>query len=297
MVAVALAVSAAGGEPLWAAPANPVVKPAVKAPVPAPARAPFKAPARAKAPANPPAKAPTTPPDDAAAPGNVAGDAAGRWPPFKPDPLPGTDFRGPGCYLSWLKILSAWLVFLAWVKTTDWLSTDVQELNLKELSYLTWNPIVFGTFMVAFVLLWLLPFFPIGFVLLLLAYVVPLATYITYRNSLVDNELRVGTPEHLRYWFAAHMHRIGVKVAVEKSDPREGDGAVKLFGHGGPDERHQQRPAAVGPPVARPVHLPGHHGRRLGEPGHGDHARLHASRRIGQRDGRRRMDPQSIQGA
>ncbi len=163
--------------------------------------------------------------------------ATEAWRPFEPDPVPGTPFRGPGCYLSWLKILSAWLVFLAWVKTTDWLSTDVQDLRLKELNYLVWNPIVFGTFVVAFVLLWLLPVFPIGFILLLLAYVTPLATYVIYRNSLVENDQRVGTPEHLRYWFATHLHRVGVKIEAEKPDPRNPNGPLKLFGHGGPDER------------------------------------------------------------
>ena len=61
-----------------------------------------------------------------------------------PAPTPGTDFRGPGFYLSWIKILACWSIFLLWVKTTDWVSIDCQELKLD---YLRWNPIVFGTFM------------------------------------------------------------------------------------------------------------------------------------------------------
>ena len=90
-------------------------------------------------------------------------------------PADGEDFRGPGFYLNWVKILACWLVFLLWVKTTDWVSTDCQDLKLD---YLRWNPIVFGTFMAAFVLLWLIPYFWIGFPLLVIAYVAPLATYI-----------------------------------------------------------------------------------------------------------------------
>jgi len=144
----------------------------------------------------------------------------------------GKDFRGPGFYLSWSKILICWLVFLAWVGTTDWLSTDCQDLKLN---YLRWNPIVFGSFMLAFVLVWLIPLFWIGFPLLVIAYVAPLATYIIHRNRQVDNDQRVLTPEHLRYWLAKNMNKVGVKMAMEKRDPRESGPPVKLTAQGGPD--------------------------------------------------------------
>ena len=144
------------------------------------------------------------------------------------------NFRGPGGYLSWIKILACWLLFLLWVHTTDWVSTDCQELKLD---YLRWNPIVFGTFMAAMVLLWLIPYFWVGFPLLVIAYAAPLATYIVLRNKQVDNNLRVMTPEHLRYWFATKLNKIGVKVAAERRDPHELGAPVKLLPFGGPDER------------------------------------------------------------
>ena len=50
---------------------------------------------------------------------------------------------GRAVYLSWIKILACWLVFLLWVHTTDWVSTDCQDLKLD---YSRWNPIVFGSF-------------------------------------------------------------------------------------------------------------------------------------------------------
>jgi type II secretory ATPase GspE/PulE/Tfp pilus assembly ATPase PilB-like protein len=161
-----------------------------------------------------------------------------NWPAFdKPTPNPGENFRSAGFYMSWVKIVMAWLVFLAWVRSTDWISIDIQELNLKELNYLMWNPIVFGTFMFAFILLWLLPmYFSIGFILLLIAYITPLTTYVILRNSLVDNDRRVFTSEHLRFWFASHLTRVGMKVDPEKPDPRVGNSAVTLKAFGG-DER------------------------------------------------------------
>ncbi len=50
-------------------------------------------------------------------------------------------WSGPGFYLDWVKILLAWMVFLFWVGTTDWVSRDAQ---LVEMDYLRWNPIVVG---------------------------------------------------------------------------------------------------------------------------------------------------------
>ena len=156
--------------------------------------------------------------------------AEGEWPGV----ALGKDFRGTGHYLSWIKIIACWLLFLTWVSTTDWLSTDCQALKFD---YLRWNPIVFGAFMAAFVLVWLIPYFWVGFFLLLIAYVAPLATYIILRNKKVDNNQRVLTPEHLRYWLATKFDKIGVKMASERLDRHEKGPPVKLLAQGGPDER------------------------------------------------------------
>ena len=42
----------------------------------------------------------------------------GQWPSLSLQ----ANWRGPGFYLSWIKILACWLVFLFWVRTTDWIS-------------------------------------------------------------------------------------------------------------------------------------------------------------------------------
>jgi type II secretory ATPase GspE/PulE/Tfp pilus assembly ATPase PilB-like protein len=156
--------------------------------------------------------------------------ADGDWPGYTLT----KDFRGPGCYLSIWKMLATWLVFLLWVYTTDWVSTDAQELKLN---YLRWNPIVFGTFMAAMVLVWVIPNFWIGLFLLVVAYVAPLATYVVMRNKTVTNDKRVMTAEHLRYWFATKLNKIGFKIAAERKDPREAGAPVKLVACDGPDER------------------------------------------------------------
>ena len=102
--------------------------------------------------------------------------------------------RGPGGYLSPVKIILCWLLFLLWVKTTDFVSQDCQRMRLN---YVLWNSVVFFTFVAAFILLWMIPLFAIGFVLLLLAYIGPLTAYVMYRNSTVTAEKRILTAEHI----------------------------------------------------------------------------------------------------
>ena len=107
--------------------------------------------------------------------------AAGRSTRLQP---PGPFKRGTGQYMSWMKIMAAWAVFLLWVGTTDWVSRDCQEMKLQ---YLRWNPSFSGFSSASIVLMWLLPWFWLGFPMLIIAYVAPLATYIVYRNGQVDS--------------------------------------------------------------------------------------------------------------
>ena len=89
---------------------------------------------------------------------------------------------GPAVTSTGVKILVCWLVFLAWCGTTDWVSRDAQE---HRTNYLRWNPILFGSFAGALLLHLLLPWFWLGFPLLVIAYVGPLAAYVIVRNRKV----------------------------------------------------------------------------------------------------------------
>ena len=162
--------------------------------------------------------------------GELLAQQDGEWPSL---PLK-RDFRGPGSYLSWIKIIACWLVFLVWVRSTDWANEDCQELKLD---HLRWNPIVVGPFVAAFVLVWLIPFFWIGFPLLVIAFVAPFTSYVVHRNSKVTNDQRVFTREHIRYWVAGHLGKVGVKIEAQKVDPHEKGPPVKVSARGAADQR------------------------------------------------------------
>src|SRR3972149_5559352 len=142
--------------------------------------------------------------------------ASDEWPAF---PITGNSWRGPGFYLSWLKIIAVWLLFLLWVKTTDWVNVDCMEM--KAMDHMRWIPIIFGAFAGVLVLSWLIPYFWVGFVMLLIAYAAPLATFIIIRNSKVTNDQRVLTPDHIRYMSAYYLNKLGANISYEKPDPHE----------------------------------------------------------------------------
>ena len=148
------------------------------------------------------------------------------------NPLSSTD-RGPGFYLSWPKIAALWLVFLAWVFTTDWVSSDAQEMKQK---YLRWNAITVGSFLAALLLLVVLPSFWLGFPLLLIAYGVPLGTYVYLRNEKAEDHQRVLTPGHLRFVLSHLAGKVGIKIAAENVPDYEKGPPLKLDARGGPSE-------------------------------------------------------------
>ena len=108
--------------------------------------------------------------------------------------------RGPGFYLAIYKIVLLALLFLLWVKTTDWVGRDTQEFGdaIGMPGYI-WNPIIVFSFLAAFVILALeIPIFAAGYGVLFLAYVAPLAIYIVQRNGKVTEDKKVLTPQHLK---------------------------------------------------------------------------------------------------
>ncbi len=159
------------------------------------------------------------------------GEEPEKWPAM--NLKHGADFRGDGGYLSWVNIMLAWLVFGFWVRTTDWVNTDVQELKLD---YRLWNSVVFGSFMLAFVLVWLIPIFWVSWPLLLIAYLTPFIWYVVFRNSKVDNDERVFTPEHLHWLMAYYLAKIGIKIEAQARDKHMKGPDINLVGKGGGDE-------------------------------------------------------------
>jgi type II secretory ATPase GspE/PulE/Tfp pilus assembly ATPase PilB-like protein len=155
--------------------------------------------------------------------------AQAAWPPaFSGDvaAMP----RGPGLYLSWIKIAVVWIVFIAWVATADWVNFDCQR---HKLGYALWNPVAVFPFAAAFLALFLIPLYAIGLPLLILAYLVPTIVYVLYRNARVEMHQKVLTPDHLRFLAAERLRPLGIKIEAQRKRSDELGPPIKLVAQGG----------------------------------------------------------------
>ena len=144
--------------------------------------------------------------------------------------------RGPGGYLSWLKLLPILLLYLLWVKTTDWVNRDCQLLGLP---YSVWNVAVYASFLVGLALVVTIPVFVAGISLLGLSYVTPLGIYVWKRNSEVDLHERVLTPSHIRHLFSQAAGGVGMSIASEGKAAYEKGAPVQFKPEGGDTKQKQ----------------------------------------------------------
>ena len=103
--------------------------------------------------------------------------------------------RGSGFYLNLYKFIPVIAIYLLWTWTTDWVEHDTKELN--NLKFGTWNSVVFLSGVLGLAMVFAIPIYPIGLTLLLLAYFIPILTYVYVRNQTVADDQKVLTPYHL----------------------------------------------------------------------------------------------------
>jgi general secretion pathway protein E len=122
--------------------------------------------------------------------------------------------RGPGMYLNLLKFIPVVIIYLLWVWTTNWVEHDTKELN--NLRFAVWNSAVFFSGVLGLALVLAIPIYLIGLGLLLLAYFVPLLSYIYARNQTVPDDQKVLTPYHLGEVANDILHKLGMKPVFNK---------------------------------------------------------------------------------
>lgn len=166
------------------------------------------------------------------------------WPDFplkmKSDGRPDhTDMpRGPGFYFYTPKLILLVLVFLAWVKTTEWASVDCEANGLP---YVIWNSANFFPFLAGFLIFAItVPWFLLGFFVLLLAWLVPLGMYIHARNEKVRPSAQILTPDWFRAIAANPAALFGGQAVEAKAKQAHEEGPpVNFLAHGGTDQENQ----------------------------------------------------------
>jgi type II secretory ATPase GspE/PulE/Tfp pilus assembly ATPase PilB-like protein len=117
--------------------------------------------------------------------------------------------RGPGFYLNLFKFIPVVLIYLLWAWTTDWVEHDTQELN--NLKFALWHSVICFSGVLGLLLVLAIPIYPLGLGLLLLAYFIPLLTYVYARNQTVPDDHKVLTAYHLGEVVNSLLFKLGMK--------------------------------------------------------------------------------------
>ena len=149
-------------------------------------------------------------------------------------------FRGPGGYLSWIKLALLAVVFVFWVGFSDRMNQDALLFGEKtRMSPEFWNTINVGGFLLAFFLAISIPIFWIGFPLYCLAaWVPPLCYYLVRRG-------RVKSSSTLASQIAAEKAAIksgetGTVVPIIHEPLPQDEGAPVEFSPAGADQPAKQ---------------------------------------------------------
>ncbi|CAN5897269.1 hypothetical protein BH23PLA1_BH23PLA1_23540 [soil metagenome] len=126
------------------------------------------------------------------------------------------DLRGPGLYLNLFKFVPVLLIFLLWVWSTPWVDDDMRELN--NIRFEMWNSVVFFTGILGFLLVWSIPIYPIGLILLLVASFAPLLSYVYSRNQTVPDDEKVLTPYHIGEVINGLLNKMGMKGIFNRGE-------------------------------------------------------------------------------
>lgn len=147
---------------------------------------------------------------------------------FDPPKFP----RGAGGYFSIAKIVASLVVFWLWLAMADWVNGDSVRLKLN---YRLWNTILFGSFFASFLLMWIIPWFALGYTLLLLAAIGPPTTYVMLRNKSMHDVDKAFTFDHIKHVLAG---KVGLKTGEKKS--KEKESLIKLTPRGTESPQDEQ---------------------------------------------------------
>jgi type II secretory ATPase GspE/PulE/Tfp pilus assembly ATPase PilB-like protein len=143
--------------------------------------------------------------------------------------------RGPAS-LSLLKFIPVVLLVLLWTVTGDWVNRSSQ---IHGLGYGKWNPIIFFPFVIAIVLMVLIPNYIVGISLLTLAYFGPFIAYTVVHNKSVEPHEKVFTSDWFRYTLAETLGKVGIKMEVERKADYQKGAPVELSAVGGDESTNQ----------------------------------------------------------
>ncbi|MEO1498638.1 MAG: ATPase, T2SS/T4P/T4SS family [Planctomycetota bacterium] len=126
---------------------------------------------------------------------------------------------------------------LCWARTGEWVNRDAQ---IYDLGYGLWNPIASLPFVIATAFMLVVPNFIVSYLLMTLAWVVPLGVYAAKHNASVEPHQKVFTGDWFRFQFAEAGKLVGLNLGSEKQAGYLKGPPVDLEARGGAEERVNQ---------------------------------------------------------
>ncbi len=116
-----------------------------------------------------------------------------EWPPW-PSAGGHSIERGPGGYLSWMKLAAIAVIWLAWVRMSDWMNRDsVRFDEYTGVSPKAWNLVSVSAYLGGLAAVLFIPLFLAGFPLYVLGASLPLVIYVFFlRRGKIPEEARAG---------------------------------------------------------------------------------------------------------
>ncbi len=142
----------------------------------------------------------------------------------------------------WVKLFVVLLLFLIWVRSSDWINSDSQ---IYDQGYGVWNPAIFASFFAVllfftFPILLGISYFWLSLGLLVVSYLGAYVPYVVTRNKAVALHEKVFTPDWFRYEVATLLNKVGMKVEAERKADYEKGAPVDLMAIEASDERTNQ---------------------------------------------------------
>ena len=138
--------------------------------------------------------------------------------------------RGPGAYLSWIKLLMVIGVFILWVRMADWLNRDAMKIGeLTKLKPEVWNPIMVLSFLVGFFCAISIPYFTAGYSVYVFTALVPFALYFFLRRTKMKANANI-----------KHQLRAKPGEAPEVEALPQDEGVLMDFNPAGADKKEKQ---------------------------------------------------------
>lgn len=119
--------------------------------------------------------------------------AQADWPPYQASGGTHDIQRGPGGYISWIKMLLVVIVFMVWIRLTDWLNRDAQKFSEHTgQTAEVWNPIIVLAFLGGLVAVFAVPSFMAGFPLYVALAFLPWTIYQLQRRGQIPEDAITG---------------------------------------------------------------------------------------------------------